>query len=390
MAVVRARLEHCPVILASATPSLETLNNVAAKRYRLLSLPNRHGGASLPKVELIDLRRDPPPRQRWISPPLEEAVRRCLAAGEQALLFLNRRGYAPLTLCGACGYRLQCPHCAAWLVEHRTHGRLQCHHCGFLARRPDSCPHCQAEGRFTPCGPGVERLAEEAQLLFPDARIAVMASDLLTGPGAAAALLERMARREIDLLIGTQIVAKGHHFPLLTLVGVVDADLGLAGGDLRAGERTFQLLNQVAGRAGRAAHQGRVLLQSYQPEAKVMQALLSGNGDEFARAEAEDRRTGGWPPFGRLAALIVSGRDAALVEKAAADLARCAPQDPAIEILGPAPAPLALLRGRHRRRLLLKSGKQVNLQAYLRGWLNKISLPSQVRLQVDIDPYSFL
>jgi primosomal protein N' (replication factor Y) len=390
MAVVRARIGDFPIVLASATPSLESAVNAQSGRYRHLVLPDRHGGASLPDIALIDLRRHPPPRQRFLSPPLVEAAAACLAAGEQALLFLNRRGYAPLTLCGACGFRLQCPHCSAWLVEHRNAGRLQCHHCGYLAQRPGSCPHCQAEDRFTPCGPGVERVAEEARALFPDARIAVMSSDLLSGPGAAAALVERMARREIDLLVGTQIVAKGHHFPLLTLVGVVDADLGLEGGDLRAGERSFQLLSQVAGRAGRAAHRGRVLLQSWQPEAKVMQALAAGDAASFYAAEADDRRHGGWPPFGRLAALIVSGPDSAQVEQTAAALARMAPRDPAIELLGPAPAPMALLRGRHRRRLLLKTGKEVNLQAYLRRWLGGLKLPGQVRVQVDIDPYSFM
>jgi len=390
MAVVHGHLSGLPVILASATPSLESAANVEAGRYGKLVLPSRHGGASLPEVALVDLRLDPPPRQQWISPPLHQAVERCLAAGEQALLFLNRRGYAPLTLCRACGFRLQCPHCTAWLVEHKVGSRLQCHHCGHYSKRPEDCPSCQAEDSFAACGPGVERVAEEAAMLFPDARIAIMASDLLPGPKAAAELVDRMARREIDLLVGTQIVAKGHHFPLLTLVGVIDADLGLAGGDLRAAERTYQLLSQVSGRAGRAEHPGRVLLQTYQTEAKVLQALEKGDAEGFARAEAEDRRAGGWPPYGRLAALIVSGDDSPLVEKTAQQLARLAPRDPNIELLGPAPAPLALLRGRHRRRMLLKAPKQTNLQAYIRHWLGLIKLPNPIRVQVDIDPYSFL
>ena len=390
MAVVRGHLSGLPVILASATPSLETAANVEAGRYTKLVLPSRHGGAGLPEVALVDLRRDPPPRQQWISPPLHQAVERCLQAGEQALLFLNRRGYAPLTLCRACGFRLQCPHCTAWLVEHKVGSRLQCHHCGHYTKKPEECPGCQAEESFAACGPGVERVAEEAAMLFPEARIAIMASDLLPGPKAAAELVERMARREIDLLVGTQIVAKGHHFPLLTLVGVIDADLGLAGGDLRAAERTFQLLSQVAGRAGRAEHPGRVLLQTYQTEAKVLQALAKGDAEGFAALEAEDRRAGGWPPYGRLAALIVSGGDAGLVEKTAQQLARIAPRDPSIELLGPAPAPLALLRGRHRRRMLLKAPKQVNLQAYIRHWLGLTKLHWTINVQVDIDPYSFL
>ncbi|HLN25250.1 MAG TPA: primosomal protein N' [Patescibacteria group bacterium] len=390
MAVVRARAGSIPIILASATPSLETQANVQAGRYRRLHLPTRHGGAEMPSLELVDMRRNAPARQSWLSPPLFKAMEETLAAGEQVMLFLNRRGYAPLTLCRACGYRLQCPHCTAWLVEHRHAARLQCHHCGYISPRPESCPSCEAKDSFAPCGPGVERLAEEVAAKFPNARTAIMASDMLSGPRAAADLVERMTRREIDLLVGTQVVAKGHHFPLLTLVGVVDADLGLAGGDLRAAERTFQLLSQVAGRAGRAAHPGRVLLQTYQPDDKVMAALVSGDADAFYAAEADDRRVTGMPPFGKLAALIVSGVDPSVVDKVAAQLARVAPRTAEIEVLGPAPAPLALLRGRHRRRLLLKTSRKVAVQTVLRHWLGQVCPPASVRIQIDIDPYSFV
>jgi primosomal protein N' (replication factor Y) len=390
MAVVRARLGGVPIILASATPSLETRTNVESARYQRVHLPLRHGGADMPDLSMIDMRRHAPPRQSWLSPPLSAAVEETLSAGEQVMLFLNRRGYAPLTLCRGCGFRLQCPHCSAWLVDHRQAGRLQCHHCGYLSPRPSVCPQCQAEDSFVACGPGVERLAEEVAAKFPDAHTRIMASDTLSGPRAAGELIESMERREIDLLIGTQVVAKGHHFPLLTLVGVIDADLGLAGGDLRAAERTFQLLSQVAGRAGRAAHRGRVLLQTYQPEDKVMQALVSGDADHFYRAEAEDRRIAGMPPFGKLVALIVSGPDPAVVDRIAAELARSAPRDATIEVLGPAPAPLALLRGRHRRRLLLKASRAIKVQPVLRLWLAKIRPPTGVRIQIDVDPYSFM
>ncbi|OIR06226.1 primosomal protein N' [mine drainage metagenome] len=389
MAVVRARAGDIPIILASATPSLESQANVQAGRYARLELPNRHGGADLPALGLIDLRRAPPPRRSWLSPPLARAVEETLAAGEQALLFLNRRGYAPLTLCNSCGHRLQCPHCTAWLVEHRAAGRLQCHHCGYLSPLPPACPSCGAEDSFRACGPGVERLAEEAAEKFPQARLAVMASDTLSSPRAAAEMVSRMARREIDLLIGTQIVAKGHHFPLLTLVGVVDADLGLAGGDLRAAERTFQLLSQVAGRAGRAAHPGRVLLQTYQPDHPVMQALLSGEAARFYAEEARARRELGMPPYGKLVALIVSGAEAGAVDQAAALLARSAPRQDGVEVLGPAPAPLALLRGRHRRRLLLRAPRPLAVQPLLKAWLAPLDLPRGVRVQIDVDPYSF-
>jgi primosomal protein N' (replication factor Y) len=379
-----------PIVLASATPSLETLVNVETGRYGRVHLPLRHGGADLPDLALIDMRRHAPPRQSWLSPPLLAAVEETLAAGEQAMLFLNRRGYAPLTLCRGCGFRLQCPHCTAWLVEHRQAGRLQCHHCGYLSARPPACPQCQAEESFAACGPGVERLAEEVAARFPLARTRIMASDTLSGPRAAGELIACMERREIDLLIGTQVVAKGHHFPLLTLVGVVDADLGLAGGDLRAAERTFQLLSQVAGRAGRAAHRGRVLLQTYQPEDKVMRALVSGDAERFYRAEADDRRAAGMPPFGKLVALIVSGPDAAAVDRLASQLARLAPREPDVEVLGPAPAPLALLRGHHRRRLLLKASRATRVQAVVRQWLAQVRPPGGVRIHIDIDPYSFV
>lgn len=390
MAVVRGREAGAPVVLVSATPSLETLINVESGRFRHLYLPARAGRARLPEIRCIDLRRTPPPRGRFLSPPLAEAVAATLARGEQAMLFLNRRGYAPLTLCRACGYRLQCPDCSAWLVEHRGRGRLICHHCGHAAPRPALCPACGAEASLVPVGPGVERIHEEAKALFPQARLAVMASDTLATPPAAEALARAVGRREIDILIGTQIAAKGWHFPHLTLVGVVDADLGLMGGDLRAAERTFQLLHQVAGRAGRAEAPGLVLLQTHLPEHPVMEALAAGESARFLALEKEARAAGGWPPYGRLAALILSGVRAEEVEEAAARLAAARPARADVSVFGPSPAPLALLRGRHRVRFLVKGRRGVSLAPYLRAWLGGVSLPRGVRLDVDIDPVSFL
>jgi primosomal protein N' (replication factor Y) len=387
---VRARLTDIPITLVSATPSLETVQNVASGRYAMLHLPDRHGGAQLPAITAVDLRTDKPPRQSWLSPTLRQALSEVIGAGEQAMLFLNRRGYAPLTLCRACGHRLQCPRCTAWLVEHRLAGRLQCHHCGFQMALPNACPECKAEGMLAACGPGVERLAEEVSALLPEARVAVMTSDTVMGPNAAAALVRRVQEHEIDLLIGTQMIAKGHHFPMLTLVGVVDGDLGLHGGDLRAAERTYQLLHQVAGRAGRAERPGRVLLQTYEPSHPVMQALISGDRDRFLESEAADRRSAGMPPFGRLAALVLSGPDAETAESAARTLARVAPHGEGIQVLGPAPAPLTVLRGRHRRRFLMKCRRDIAPQGLIRDWLAGVKLPGKVRLQVDIDPYSFL
>jgi primosomal protein N' (replication factor Y) len=390
MAVVRARLSSAPCVLASATPSLETRFNVEAGRYAELHLPTRHGAAGLPEVQVVDLRRHMPPRGRFLSPVLVQAVAETLARGEQAMLFLNRRGYAPLTLCRACGHRLRCPNCTAWLVEHRAQKRLQCHHCGHAEPIPPACPECGAADSLAAVGPGVERLQEEAAALFPEARVLVMASDTLPGPKAAEAAARAIEAREVDLIIGTQVVAKGWHFPHLTLVGVVDADLGLAGGDLRAAERTVQLLHQVAGRAGRADAPGRVLLQSFDPAHPVMQALVSGDLDGFMAAESEARRPGGWPPFGRLVGLIVSAESEAAADRAARDLGLAAPRAEGVEVLGPAPAPLALLRGRHRRRLLVKARREVPVQRLVREWLAKVPLPREVRVQVDVDPVGFL
>lgn len=390
MAVVRARLCEAPAVLVSATPSLETLSNVEVGRYRRISLAARHGGATLPEVEAIDLRQHPPERGRFVAPPVVEAVRETLARGEQAMLFLNRRGYAPLTLCRACGHRMQCPNCTAWLVEHRARGLLCCHHCGHAEPVPLGCPSCGAEVSLVPIGPGVERITEEAAAVFPEARRLVMASDTMPGPHAAAEAAQLIADREVDLIIGTQIVAKGWHFPHLTLVGVVDADLGLAGGDLRAAERTVQLLHQVAGRAGRAEAPGRVLLQTFNPDHPVMRALVGGDLQEFMAREAESRRPGAWPPYGRLAALIVSADTAQAADAVARDLGQTAPKGEGVVVLGPAPAPLAILRGRHRRRLLLKTRRDIAVQPLLREWLARVEVKGSVRVDVDVDPVSFL
>ena len=390
MAVLRAHLADIPVVLVSATPSLETLANIETGRYRGFSLPDRYGGARLPEIVTIDMRREPPAPRAWLSLPLVEALAETFGAGEQALLFLNRRGYAPLTLCRACGHRLECPNCTAWLVEHRLFGRLLCHHCGFSVAPPEVCPGCGAAESLVPCGPGVERLAEEVLTRFPDARAELVSSDRLRGPDAAQNLIRRIEEHELDLVIGTQILAKSHHFPLLTLVGVVDADLGLAGGDLRAAERTYQLLYQVAGRAGRAERAGRVLLQTYMPEHPVMAALATGDRESFLRAEAAERKTHGMPPHGRLAAVIVSGPREQEVMDVARALGRTAPRASDVAVLGPAPAPLAVLRGRHRQRLLLKAARGVNVTAVLRAWLAHARPPRSVRVQVDVDPYSFM
>ncbi len=390
MAVVRAKFASALCVLCSATPSLETVENAGTGRYARLDLPARHGGATLPAVAALDMRTHPPERGKFISPVLAAAVRDTMARGEQAMLFLNRRGYAPLTLCRHCGHRMACPNCAAWLVEHKSHRRLICHHCDYGTVMPPTCPACVAKDSFAAIGPGVERIAEEVKESFPDARVLLMASDVIAGPKQAAEAARMISEREIDIIIGTQMVAKGWHFPALTLVGVIDADLGLAGGDLRAGERTVQMLHQVAGRAGRAEAPGTVMLQTYAPEHPVMAALLSGDLNAFMAQEALQRRPGHWPPFGRLVALIVSGPDQKLADQTARGLARSAPHGTGIEILGPAPAPFALLRGRHRRRLLLKAARHIDVQTLVKDWLARTDIPRSVRVDVDVDPVSFM
>ncbi len=390
LAVARAKIEGAPVVLASATPSLESVWNAQGGRYRWLRLRARHGSARLPEVTLVDLRETPPEPGRWISPPLQQAMVETYAAGEQTLLFLNRRGYAPLVLCRACGERMTAPDTDSWLVEHRYSGRLVCHLTGWSMPRPERCPHCGAKDSLVSIGPGVERLEEEARLLFPDARIAVFSSDTVADAEAARALVASMAAGEFDILVATQSAAKGHNFPNLTLVGVVDADLGLRGGDLRAAERTYQLLAQATGRAGRAERPGRALIQTYAPDHAVMQALKAQDRDAFLAAEAAEREAARLPPYGRLAAVILSSHDGAALEDYARRLAAAAPNAPDVEVYGPADAPLALVRGRRRKRFLVRADRSVDLQAFLTTWRARAKPPGSVRMTVDVDPYSFL
>ncbi len=391
MAVVRAHIAKIPIVLASATPSVETEVNARSGRYHRIALPSRFGGQTMPQIEAIDLRREGPPRGRFISPPLAEAVKLAVERGEQALLFLNRRGYAPLTLCRACGHRFACTICDAWLVDHRFRNRLVCHHCGFSMPRPNQCPHCGAEETLAAIGPGVERLQDEAAALFPEARTMVLSSDLISSIETMRAELAEIAEGRVDIVIGTQLVAKGHHFPRLNLVGVIDADLGLANGDPRAAERTFQLLNQVIGRAGREQGRGLGFLQTHQPEHPVMKALIACDREAFYDSEIESRERTGYPPFGRLAALIVSGGDRPATEGFARRLAAASPRHDEIVVLGPAEAPLAVIKGRFRFRILVKAARGADLSGYLRSWMAAAQKPTgSLKLEIDVDPQSFL
>ena len=389
MAIVRAKIADCPIVLASATPSLETYTHAREGRYLHLKLPERYHGAELPETRIIDMRKKDKGPVRFISGELQEALSDRLSRHEQSLLFLNRRGYAPLMLCRACGHRLQCPHCSAWLVEHKGAHNLQCHHCGYTMPTPTECPCCHEKGALVACGPGVERIAEEVATLFPNAKTAQITSDTLTHPKDFETLMQKIESGDLDILIGTQVLAKGHHFPNLTLVGVVDADMGLAGGDLRAGERTFQLLQQVMGRAGRESKKGLALLQSYNPDNLIINALSKNDRTAFLTEEMTTRKLLHMPPYGRLASIIVSGHNQLITWQTIQMLAKKAPVQKGIEILGPVVAPISKLRGKFRYRLLVKAPKETRLQNYLHFWLDSIKIPSSVDMRIDIDPYSF-
>ncbi|MEM0907774.1 MAG: primosomal protein N' [Pseudomonadota bacterium] len=388
MAIVRAQEAKVPVILASATPSVETHINAERGRYQRVSLPSRFGSMPLPAIAPVDLKATPPPKGDWLAPPVRAAISQTLEAGEQALLFLNRRGYAPLTICRQCGHRIHCPNCSAAMVEHRLRGRLVCHHCGHEEPRITTCPKCKAEDSMTACGPGVERVAEEAAALWPDASLLTLSSDL-GGPNALSEALDTISNGAVDLIVGTQLVAKGHTFPKLQLVVVVDADMGLDNADPRAGERTFQLLTQVTGRAGRVSSGGRALLQTYAPDHPIIAAMMRGDRQAFYEEETNMRQAGGLPPYERLAAIIVSATDRSEAYGHAVALARTAPNGN-IEVLGPAEAPLAVLRGRYRYRLLIRAPRTVPLQKILSPWLSALPLNGSLRRAVDIDPQSFL
>ena len=399
MAVVRAKMEQIPIILATATPDLETICNVESGKYDVVKLQSRFAAAQLPDIKIIDLKKDKPQKYpndkgqlnvAWLAPTLVNALKDNLEKGEQSMLFLNRRGYAPLTICRDCGYRIQCPNCTAWLTEHRKSKSLVCHHCGYTTSIPSRCPDCGSEEGLTACGPGVERVAEEVTRRFPTARIGILSSDITSTLNEVSEVIAQMERQEIDIIIGTQILAKGHHFPSLTLVGIVDADLGLMGSDLRASEQTFQLLSQVSGRAVRGDKKGTVFLQTLYPENAVLQALLHNDRAKFIELEKQSRRILKLPPFGKLAAVIISGSNQEQVEKIAVYLGQSAPNTDMISTLGPAPAPIFMLRGKYRFRLLLKTARSINIQEVLRVWLKRVQIPQGVRVEVDIDPYSFM
>ena len=394
MAVVRGRFSNSKVILGSATPSLESIYNAKIGKYYKILLSERYGSAKMPEINLVDMQKEKLPSNKWIAQESINAIKKALDNNEQVLLYINRRGYSPLTLCRSCGHRFSCPNCSSWLVEHRKTNILLCHHCGYQEKKPDECPSCNSKEEFAPCGPGVERLAAEAKSLFPNARLEIIASDTLNSNDKAENIFKTISNGEVDIIVGTQLIAKGHNFLNLTTVVAVDADLGLSGGDLRASERTFQMLTQLAGRAGRANKKGHAYIQSYDSNHNVMQAIQTGNIKSFIKAESEGREFRKLPPYGRLASLIIQSSNLLKLENFLKLVSSKIPKkyihSDRIDVLGPAPAPIAKLRTFYRYRFLLKSKDDTRIQPFIKEWLRNIKLPNGIRIKIDIDPYNFL
>ena len=387
MAVLRATQEQIPIILATATPSCETVENINNGRYSCITLERRRTQAELPLIHLVAMQQETLPKHHFVSRTVIDAVKTTLDMGKQSLLFLNRRGYAPLMLCRTCGYHHQCPHCSSWLVYHESRNMMQCHHCGFHDGVPTACPECQAtKDHLILCGPGVERVYAEVKQHFSDARIEVLSGDTK----GLAKLMTAMQRGDIDIAIGTQLLAKGHHFPHLETVGIIDADAGLAGSDMRAAEKSYQLLHQLAGRAGREKTRGNVYMQTYQSEHPMMQALQHWDRDTFITTELENRKQALMPPYGRLAALIIEGKDERLAANIASHLHQHKPQYHDVLVLGPAPAPMYKLRNKYRHRFLVRAPKAVDVQRIMLNWKALVRVPNSITVKIDIDPINFM
>ncbi|ABV73400.1 primosome assembly protein PriA [Rickettsia canadensis str. McKiel] len=387
-AIVRGTFDKAQIVLCSATPSIETMYNVDLGKYRLINLINRYKNAHLPNIEVIDMTKEKLPKNSYLSKILIEAIKANLANKKQTLLFLNRRGYAPLMLCKACGYRLTCKYCSSWMVVHKANKKLECHHCGYQSKIFSVCPECLEDATLTICGPGIERIEEEAKALFPERKIAVISKDHAKNTEKIAQILHQIENLEIDILIGTQMITKGYHFPNLTLVGVIDADLGSNNADLRASERTFQLLHQVGGRAGRGDSKGLVYLQSYCPNNIIFSYVKVSYEDSFFAHELEIRKSAYMPPFSKMASVILSGASEHKILAIAKNMVRIAPKAN-VKILGPASSLMSKLAGKYRYRILIIADKKFNLQKYLKFWLSLIKIPSFCQIKIDIDPKSF-
>lgn len=396
MAVLKSMVDKIPIILASATPSIETINNVNLGKYSVVKLTSRFGSAVMPDVELIDMRQNQPAKESWgkawLSSILVKQIEEKLSAKEQVMLYINRRGYAPLVLCGKCGHRIQCSNCNVYLTAHnKDDTRCCCHHCGYSMRLPKVCPKCQAEDSWTLCGPGIERIEEEVKNRFPTASVETISSDIITSQTRLNEIISKIAKSEVDIIIGTQILVKGHHFPNLTLVGVVDGDMSFSSSDLRANENTFQLLTQVSGRAGRDVKKGNVVIQTYNPENSVMQAIKNNDREAFVKQELIDRQNAMMPPFSKLGALILSSKNKLVLENVCAKLRQKMPVGlDNIQVYGPIDSPLSYLKNNYRKRFLLVVDRKIKIQDILKRWVSMVNIPSSVKLKVDIDPYNFM
>lgn len=387
MAILRSHIEKIPILLGSATPSLETFYNIQNGRYKNIILGSRFADASLPEVVVIDMKKKP--KNCWISEELKNAITMRLAAKEQVMLFLNRKGYAPLLVCSTCGHRAACSSCSTALVYHKAANKLQCHHCGYNAKSYLNCVECSSENSMIACGPGVERIAEEVAAYFPDATIQIMTREEMNSAKKASSRIAEIMSGQTEIIIGTQIITKGYHFPKLTLVGVIDTDVGLAGGDLRAAEKTFQLLYQVGGRAGREQIKGKMYLQTFNPESEFIRMLKEHDFNGFMNAELETRQSAIMPPIVRMAAIIMSGKNELLVKRTMLDIARILPKSDRVTILGPVPAILSKLQNRYRYRIMLIADKKFNIQAYISTVMNILPTKIKSNIKIDIDPYNF-
>ena len=382
LAVVRSKYLKNYLILTSATPSLETQNNINNQKYKHVFLPKQYSGLPLPYVEIVDLTTNKLEKKKWISKLIINELTQCFKKKQQALIFLNRRGYSPLNLCTECGYRIQCQQCSSWLVLHQQKKRLLCHQCGKISDIKYDCSQCLSKNSINYIGPGVERIAEELSEYFPDKKISIMSSDTTNTSNKIKSLINRFSNNKIDILVATQIMAKGHDFPNLSLVGIVDADAGLFGGDMRAIEKTFNLLQQVSGRAGRSQQKGKVMIQTYYPQQPLIQALKNRDRKSFMQNALHERKKFQIPPFGYMTAIIT--------KRFAFNLIQYPNNIKNIDILGPVEAPIYLLRGKYRYRILLKGNSRSILNEFTRKMLNSIVKPTSLTVIVDVDPYTFM
>ncbi len=391
MAVLRGSIFGVPVVLASATPSLETWVNADVGKYNRIDLIDRYGEAALPAIEVVNLSEQKIPKGNFISPYLKKEIEIRIKYGEQSLLFLNRRGYAPITICQSCGHQIGCRICDSKLVQHRFENKLMCHLCGTSIPIPSICPSCFTAGDLKAVGPGVEKIALECQALFPDARVGILSSDSIEDVSQLKEKFARLASGEIDIIVGTQLVSKGHNFPNITLVGVIDADLGLHGGDLRAAEKTFQSLRQVSGRAGRHKKVGKALIQTYSPGHPVILAVSKGSDDDFWALEAKTRKKALVPPYGKMIGIILTGPSKKVLFDLGQRLVRVWMNSHQLDarIFGPALAPIGKIRERYRVRILIKGEKNKNIQSKIEKWLSSVFTPRSVKVLVDVDPQSF-